>query len=242
MQQIKAPMRFSRSSAVLFWLAIGLAGCAAPATVPPVAETEGSSGLQEAMRNIPPLIMGPTVRAVDGTGPYPRPCPMAGARLEQQGGPTMEFLGQNAADPTMCRMRVGGEEAQAWYGIWVLDWAGAAEARPALKRVIEGATGVMAGFDTVATVPGPSPAQVMWHDVLRNEGMEDIPLLGRTFRAMKLSHYREGFGGNRYRSLSTVWKDMDSGVVLYGTYQHIAGRPALDGALIPAAIVLPPQP
>ena len=33
-------------------------------------------------------------------------------------------------------------------------------------------------------------------EVMRNEGVEDIPLLGRTFRATKISRYREGAEGN----------------------------------------------
>ncbi len=63
--------------------------------------------------------------------------------------------------------------------------------------------------------------------------METIKLLGRSYRAIKLAHYREGFGGNIYRSVSTIWKDLPTGLLIYGTYQHISGAPELDDPLIP---------
>lgn len=190
--------------------------------------------LDQAVRNYPPLIMGANVHPADGSGPYALSCPAAGARVEQKGGPAMEFLGASPASPDLCRMRVGGEAVEAWYGIWVTAWPGAAEAYPAMQRVIRGRTGDIAAFDTVVS-PG-----IEWHDLMRNEGIEDIKLLGKTYRALKLSHYREGFGGNIYRSVSTVWKDIQTGMLIYGTYQHISGRPELDDPLVPTAIVLAP--
>jgi hypothetical protein len=89
------------------------------------------------------------------------------------------------------------------------------------------------GFDT-HMAPG-----LQWHDFVRNEGIEDIELLGRQYHALKISHYREGFDGNDYRSVSTIWKDIPTGMLLYGTYQHIAGRPEIDDPLLPTAIVPP---
>ncbi len=71
---------------------------------------------------------------------------------------------------------------------------------------------------------------------MRNEGIEDISLLGTAYHALKISHYREGFGGNNYRSVSTVWKDIPTGMLIYGTYQHIAGKPEIDDPLLPTAI------
>ena len=96
--------------------------------------------------------------------------------------------------------------------------------------MIEGRTGTVTSFDT-RMLPG-----MQWHDLIRNEGIEDINLLGKTYHAVKLSHYREGFDDNGYRSVSTVWKDIPTGMILYGTYNHMAGRPELDGSLTPAKI------
>lgn len=76
-----------------------------------------------------------------------------------------------------------------------------------------------------------------FHDVLRNEGIEDIRLLGTTYRALKISHYREGAEGNTYRSVSTAWKDLDSGMVVYATYQHISGAPEIYVPVLPTAII-----
>ena len=45
--------------------------------------------------------------------------------------------------------------------------------------------------------------------------------------------------GNIYRSVTTVWKDTATGAVLFTTYDHIAGRPALEQAFIPVRISLP---
>ncbi len=131
-------------------------------------------------------------------------------------------------------MRIGPDTVEAWQAIWLTAWPGADVARTALKQVIEGRTGEVVGFD-VHMMPG-----AQWHDLIRNEGVEDINLLGTTYHAVKFSHYREGFDGNTYRSVSTVWKDIPTGMMLYATYNHIAGRPELDGPLTPTAIIAAP--
>lgn len=190
-----------------------------------------SSGLDAAARNYPPFVLGGNVRAADGSPPYARACPPAGSRVEQRGGPAFEYLGATPGNPELCRMRVGSDIVEAWQAIWLTAWPGAEMARPALKRVIQGRTGEVAGFD-LRMLPGSQ-----WHDLIRNEGIEDINLLGTTYHAVKLSHYREGFDGNTYRSVSTVWKDIPTGMILYATYNHIAGRPELDGSLTPTAII-----
>lgn len=220
-----APGSLGRAFAAAGLLA--LAACATTAR-------PGSASLEQAARNYPSLIMGANIYPTDGSGPYPLSCPAAGSRVEQKGGPALEFLGASPSNPDLCRMRVAGETMEAWYGVWATDWPGAAEAYPAMRRVIQGRTGEVAAFDTHA---GPG---LQWHDLVRNEGIEDIKLLGATYRALKLSHYREGYGGNTYRSVSTVWKDIPTGLLIYGTYQHISGRPELDDPLIPTAIVPAP--
>lgn len=201
-------------------LALAPIACA----LPPAGD---GSSWQAALPNYPPLVMGANVRPADGS--LPRACP-AGGRVETKGGPAFDYLGASPANPDLCRMRVGGQAVEAWFGIWVTDWPGAAEAYPLLRQVIAGRTGDVVGLD-VRAAPG-----AQWHDLMRNEGIESINLLGTTYQAMKISHYREGFGGNTYRSLATVWKDMASGMLVYGTYQHISGRPELDDPLIPTAI------
>ena len=207
-------------------LALLASGCAAPTTgaLPPA--------LQGAAANYPPLILGANVHATDGHD-VPRSCAPAGARVEQKGGPTMAFGGADPSNPNLCLMTVEGQTVRAWYDIWVTDWPGAADAERTLRTVMAGPSGTVAGFDT-RMMPG-----LQWHDLVRNEGVEDIYLLGHAYHALKISHYREGFEGNDYRSLSTVWKDIPSGVLLFGTYQHIAGRPEIDDPILPTAIVTP---
>lgn len=221
---MKAPRKLAATmGGRLAWAGLlALAACAAGAASP---------GLDQARRDYPPLIMGENVHATDGSGPYPLSCPAPGARVEQRGAPAMEFLGADPSNPDLCRMRIGTDTMLAWYGIWATDWPGAAQAYPAMRQVIHGRTGDVAGFDTDL---GPG---LQWHDLVRNEGIEDIKILGRTYRALKISHYREGFGGNIYRSVSTIWKDIPTGMLIYGTYQHISGRPELDDPIIPTAIV-----
>ena len=198
----------------------------------PVAD---DTSLAQAVRNQPPIITGSGTAPADGVGSVPRSCPAAGARVEQRGGPTMEYAGAAPSSPDLCEMRVGGTPVQAWFGIWLTDWAGAAPAEPALRRVLHGRTGEVAAFDT-SMLPG-----MQWHDVIRNEGVEQITLLGHVYRALRLSHYREGYDGNVYRSVSTVWKDIPSGMLIYGTYQHINGRPEIDDPILPTAIVPAPR-
>ncbi|MDT7952552.1 MAG: hypothetical protein RQ966_13700 [Acetobacteraceae bacterium] len=210
----------------VWWLVamVGLGGCVAQSS--PL----GSAGLQQAARNFPPLIIGANTDATSGPV-TPRSCPAPGSRVEQKGGPTMEYLGAVPGSPDLCRMRVGGENVQGWYGIWLTDWPGAAQAYPALTRAMRGGTGTVEGFD-VDMAPGYA-----YHDLIRNEGVEHIKLLGKTYDAIKLAHYREGADGNTYRSVSTIWKDLPTGLLIYGTYQHISGTPVTDDPLIPTAIV-----
>ncbi len=202
--------------------AVLLGGC--------MARIELDGGLQQAGRNYPPIIMGANTVPADGNPPYARSCPPPGSRVEQQGGPAFDYLGASPANPHLCRMRIGGQPAGVGYGIWLTDWPGADLAYPALTKIIRGRTGDVQGFD-VSMQPG-----FEYHDVIRNEGIEDIKLLGQTYRALKISHYREWVGGNIYRSLSTVWKDTASGMLIYGTYQHISGAPVIDDPLIPTRI------
>lgn len=207
---------------------LSLAACALP--VPATTMNAASPSLQQALRNYPPLILGANTVATAGPTDF-RACPAAGSRVEQKGGPTMNYLGSVPGKPDLCRMNVGGESLEGWYGIWLTVWPGAEAAYPALTRVMRGATGHVEGFD-VNMAPGS-----MYHDLIRNEGIERINLLGKTYTALKISHYREGAGINTYRSVSTIWKDLPTGLLLYGTYQHISGTPVVDDPLIPTAIV-----
>ena len=187
-------------------------------------------GLEQAARNYPPLILGATARPADGTPPYARSCAVGG-RVEQRGGPTVEYLGATPGNPDLCRLRIGGEVTEAWFGIWATAWPGADAAYPALRRIIQGRTGDVQGFD-VRMQPG-----MQWHDLIRNEGTEDIRLLDTTYHALRLSHYREGFDGNSYRSVITVWVDIPTGMQIFATYQHISGAPEIDAPLLPTRIV-----
>jgi hypothetical protein len=208
---------------------LGLAACEMQAAPTPTMNAT-SPALQQAARNYPPLILGANTVATAGPTDV-RACPAAGGRVEQKGGPTMTYLGAVPGKPDLCRMNVGGEAVEGWFGIWLTGWPGADTAYPALTRVMRGATGTVEGFDVDM---GPGYA---FHDLIRNEGIEHINLLGKTYTAIKISHYREGAGTNIYRSVSTVWKDLPTGLLLYGTYQHISGSPVVDDPLIPTAIV-----
>jgi hypothetical protein len=223
-----------RHSALAAGLVLSLTGCMVQ---PPGTPT--SPALNEAMQRFPPMILGANVTAVaDPETAIPPSCPKAGSRVEQKGGPTILFLGISNGNPDLCHMKLGDDTLDAWFGIWGTTWPGAADAYPAIRRAYHSRTGEIVGFDTIAQA-GAQPG-VQWHDLIRNDGVEEIPLLGKTYRAVKLAHYREGFGGNRYRSVATLWVDLNSGLPVYATYQHIAGRPELDSPLIPTAIVPAP--
>ncbi|GAC1346341.1 MAG: hypothetical protein NVSMB18_28270 [Acetobacteraceae bacterium] len=178
----------------------------------------------------PPMLVGANTRPADGAPPFARACPPQGSRVAQKGGPDFIYLGASPANPDLCRMRIGADTVEGWYGIWLTSWPGADLAGPALNRLIHGRSGHVEAFD-VRMAPGYD-----FHDFIRNEGIERISLLGKTYEALRLAHYREGFNGNIYRSVATVWKDLPSGMLIYGTYQHIAGTPELDDPLIPTAI------
>jgi hypothetical protein len=207
------------------WIVLlALSGCAAGgvSSLPPT--------VQAAAANYPPLTLGGNVHPTDGSD-IPRACAAQGARVEQKGGPTFNFGGADPSDPELCLITIEGQQMKGWYDIWLTDWPGAADGHTALRQVIHGASGTVAGFDT-RMAPG-----LQWHDLVRNEGVEDIALLGKAYHALKISHYREGFDGNNYRSVSTIWKDIPTGMLIYGTYQHISGQPEIDDPLIPTAII-----
>ena len=188
--------------------------------------------LQGAAADYPPMILFANVHATDGHEP-PRSCAPPGARVDAKGGPSFVYGGADPSDPDLCLLTIDGQPAKAWYDIWLTDWPGAANSHPALRQIINGPSGTVTGFDTQVI------AGRQYHDLIRNEGVEDIYLLGKQYHALKLSHYREGYDGNSYRSVSTVWKDIPTGMLIFGTYQHIAGAPEIDDPLIPAAIVAP---
>ncbi len=204
-------------------LLLALSGCV------PAGQVNLPLAMQGAAGSYPPMILGANVHPTDG---HERPlsCAASGAKVEQKGGSAFLFGGADASDPDLCLLSVDGEQAKAWYEIWLTDWPGAAQARPLLRQVIDGPSGTVAGFDNLVA-PGRH-----YHDLMRNEGIEDISLLGQTYHALKISHYREGFDGNAYRSVSTAWKDIPTGMLIYGTYQHIAGAPEIDDPILPTAI------
>ena len=218
------------------------AAAAAPAqSAPPVINgnipapgSPAEAALRDAATRYPPLIIGPGVERAAGSGPVPTICGALGGVVEGRGTPAFVYRGAEANEPELCNLSVGGESAQAWFGIWLTSWPGADLGRSALRQVIAGKTGDVVGFDVVM-----SP-RLSYHDLIRNEGVEQLQLLGYTYPALKISHYREGFNGNSYRSLSTVWKDFGTGMILYAAYQHISGQPVLDGPLDPTSITLPP--
>jgi hypothetical protein len=203
-------------------LALALAACSQSGTAP---------GLQAAMADYPPMLLYGSVHATDGSD-RPRPC-APGGEVQTMGGPTFAYAGADPANPALCRMTIGGEPALAWYGIWITDWPGADQARPLLQEVIDGPSGTVRGF---VNHLGPSR---QYYDLMRNEGVEDIWLIDRFYHALKISHYREGYGDNNYRSVSTIWKDIPTGMLIYGTYQHISGQPVIDDPLLPTKIVPP---
>ena len=143
----------------------------------------------------------------------------------------MEYLGSDSADPDLCVMRIGGQPVRAWFGIWLTIWPGEDMAHEAMRTLIHAPSGTMVGFDV------NMGSGRVYHDVLRNEGVEDIVLRGQSYSAIKISHYREGAGGNRYRSVTTGWKDLSTGMLIYVAYQHISGTPEIDVPLIPTAIL-----
>ena len=216
-------------------LVAGLFGTASlvMATMAGPAAGQTATGLEMAVRNYPPLIIGANTRVTDGSGPFARPCPEGGS-VRQINGTTTAYGGSSPGRPSLCRMQIGGTAVEAWYGIWLTTWPGADEAAIAMEHLIHGRTGDMEAFD-VRLSPTFS-----FYDVMRNDGVESIRLLGRTYQALKLSHYREGAEGNIYRSVTTGWKDLATGMLLYVTYQHISGSPEVGVPLLPAAIDPPP--
>ena len=210
-----------RAAALVGGCLLGLAGLCHGA--------RAEDGLQVTIHNYPPLIIGSNTQLTEGVGPFPLACP-TGGRVEQRGRRVTKYLGADPASPELCRMRVDGVPVEGWYGIWLTIWPGADMAHAGFTTLIHGRTGDVVGFD-VDMGPGRK-----YHDVMRNEGIETIMLRGKTYRALKLSHYREGAEGNTYRSVTTGWKDMDSGMIVYATYQHIAGAPEIDVPILPTVI------
>ena len=144
------------------------------------------TGLPATARRFPQLILE---LGVDSAS-LARPCPVAGGRVEQRGGPTESYEGANPSDPALCLMRFGDEPALAWFGIWHTSWPGADQAEGALGRLIQSQAGDTEGFVIRMS------ANLAYYDILRNEGVEDLPLLGRVCRTVRISQYHEGVPPN----------------------------------------------
>ena len=163
-------------------------------------------------------------------GAVPASCPARPGFVLRSTALFFQYLGSEPGQPDICRAIRDGQAVDLYSGIWDRTWPGAENARGALQKVISGPPGTAVTFDTVAA-PG-----LQWHDTIRNEGVEDINLLGRTFHTLKIAHERVGFGGNTYHSIVTNWKDFQTGMILYANYQHISGTPAPLSGWDPLAI------
>ena len=87
-------------------------------------------------------------------------------------------------------MRFDGKPVEAWFGIWLASWPGAEPARTFSDTSSRGAPA------TPRVSSCECQLEQSYYDVLRNEGIEDLRLLGRVYRAVKISHYREGVAPN----------------------------------------------
>src|SRR3954453_9390266 len=135
--------------------------------------------LPPAGRNFPPLIPGANIASVYG-GVALRSCPALGGVVEGKGGPMVRYLGASPANADLCRIQIGNDTVESWYGVWQTGWPGADRAYPALTNLIRGSTGSLEGFN-VLMAPG-----YHYHDLIRNEGVEALSLLGKTYQTLKL--------------------------------------------------------
>jgi hypothetical protein len=190
-------------------------------------------GVAVAQVAVPPMDTGPGIWATDGSGPAPPACPRAGTVVQRGMLPAIEYRGAAPDDPALCLVRIGTTDLPMYFGMWAREWPGSAAARDAIGRAIHGPTGKAIIFDT-SMAPG-----LQWHDVIRNEGLEELNVFGQRRPTVKIAHYREGYGGNTYRSVTTGWKDLQSGAVIYVTYRHISGRPEAGTAWDATGLVEP---
>lgn len=148
----------------------------------------------------------------------PPPCPVSMAVVDRTVPNALIYLPADPANPWLCPMvRPGGAVVGSWFSLWDADWPGAERAGPAIRRVWEGPPGTTERFNT--TEVGP------WHETWRHEGLESLTMAGAVRPTMKLSHEREGFGGNTYHSVKTFWIEIATGLTIYQEYRHIAGQP-----------------
>ncbi len=161
------------------------------------------------------MIAAPAVAWADA----PPPCPSGVGVVERTSGPPLIYLGADPANPEACRILRDGSVGLYWFGSWKTDWPGADKARDALRTVYAKGPRAAVRFDTVAA-PGYS-----WHETIRNDGFEDLNVAGAVRRTMKVTHEREGFGGNTYHSIITQWKELGTNMTVYQTYIHVAGQP-----------------
>ena len=164
----------------------------------------------------------------------PPPCPRALGIVDRTTQAPLIYLPADPATPEACPIRSRAGTGLFWYGAWKTDWPGADLAVQALRQVWTAAAGTAqatARFDTVA---GPGYA---WHEIIRNDGFENLNVAGSVRRTMKVTHEREGFDGNSYHSVITLWKDVDTGMTIYTNYIHLAGAPEPGVAWDPLAII-----
>lgn len=165
------------------------------------------------------LLAAFAVPALAAAADVPPACPAHRARVLRSRGGTVDYLGTMPGIPELCHMRrtVDGE-GYLYLGIWRADWPGAGEAYPAMRAAMHGPKGTRTDFVTRA-IPGQQ-----WKDSFTNEGVETVTVDGQPHRALRLAHEREGIEGNRYHSIITLWKDLETGMTLKTVENQIAGQ------------------
>ena len=130
----------------------------------------------------------------------------------------IDYAGTAPGIPELCRIRRNGEESEFYFGVWRSDWPGAGQAYPAIRTAVLGPVGTKTTFIT-RSIPG-----WQWVDTFINEGVEQVTVDGRTYKALRLAHERQGIEGNTYHSIITGWRDVETGISLRTVENQIAGQ------------------
>lgn len=144
------------------------------------------------------------------------PCPPAGTVAVRDDGARWLFVGQDAAEPGLCLVRIGQETRRLLYGIWTPIGPDMEAARAAFGRLFAGGPGTTVAIREHVMTDS-------WHEEWSWVGEETVALATGPRRAVRLERRMRLAGPTGFTAQVSYWVDAETGVVLRARHRHIDG-------------------
>lgn len=162
---------------------------------------------------------GPQVAAFDGTG-WSFRCPPSGYRITTSVGGSIEYLGADPAEPTVCLGKTQGGIVRRPFAVSELASQDPATVRREIGKLYPARPGGEVRFiGNGQGGIGGTQFNYSWKVL----GFERISLAGMEIDALMLQVQQQGLGDNYHNSKRTYWLDRTTGAVVKMQVTLIAG-------------------